>query len=195
MEVFASADIQPALLVNPAQATVTIRGAQETNSGSSDVATPNILIANVDTPNFHLWIGEDDSDFQNVDTITEIHEVPQHVEEPSTSKYTGKGKGVGKRTVEAPGTTDRPVIIILSKSDSEEGKSPFAVMSHIRHKQAKTTKRASVRGSHFDVKCPKEYQPVQHNRRFKHAKVATSSIIRSHPVKDLVWTSSDSDFA
>ena len=193
MEVFSSADIQPALLVNSAQATVTIRGAQETNSGPSEVATTNILIANDDTPNFHLWSGEDDSDFQNFDTMTEIHEVPQQVEEPSTSKYTGKGKGVGKRTVEAPGTTGPPVI--LSKSDSEEGESPFAVLSPIQHKQAKTTKRASVRGSHFNVRCPKEYQPVQHNRRFKHAKVATSSIIRPHPVKDLVWTSSDSDFA
>ena len=95
-------------------------GAQEINSGPSEVATANILIANDDTPNFHLWSGEDDSDFQNIDTITEIHEVPQQVEEPSTSNYTGKGKeGVGKRTVQAPGTTGRPVI--LSKSDSEEG--------------------------------------------------------------------------
>ena len=62
---------------------------------------------------------DEDSDFQHFDTITEIQEVAQQPEQPSTSQhYTGKGKGVGKRTLQPAATSGSPVM--LSHSDSDQ---------------------------------------------------------------------------
>ena len=98
--------------------------------------------------------------------------------------------------------------------DSSDSDSPFANNVHIRNLQKHAahgpqpqTSRAStsVRGSHYDVKCPAGYRPVP----YKHAQTTTKTkkskgkalkprISKAKKIttpKTLVWDSSDSDFA